>query len=179
MIAVRRPTGDLVQALVSDLKPVPSVAVASRLAVGATAGAAVSVILLMLLLGARPDLAIVLGSAKFWSKAAYMIATAGISLLVAARLARPDSNTGILWLLPVPFLIYVPAAILELVRTTPSDWGPLLLGHGWQLCTWVVLFLSMPIYLGLWWAFRSFAPTRMEATGAVTALCAAAIAGVV
>jgi len=108
-----------------------------------------------------------------------MIATAGVSLLVAARLARPGSNTNILWLLPIPLLIYLPAATFELVRTAPADRVALLLGHGWQLCTWLVLALSIPIYAGLWWAFRSFAPTRMEAAGAVTGLCASAIAGVI
>jgi len=108
-----------------------------------------------------------------------MLAMAGISLLVAARLARPDSNVNFMWLLPIPLLVYLPAAILELVRTGPAAWVPLLLGYGWQLCTWLILLLSIPIYVGLWWAFRSFAPTRMEAAGAVTGLCASAIAGVV
>src|SRR5262249_26339618 len=80
---------------------------------------------------------------------------------------------------PVPLLLYLPAVVFELVNTVPSQWKFLLLGHGWQLCTWLVLILSVPIYVGLWWAFRSFAPTRMEAAGTVTGLCAAAIASVV
>jgi len=179
MIAARRPTDQLVQSLVSDLRPVPRAAIVLRLAIGATVGAATSVFLLMLLIGSRPDLAMVIQSTRFWSKACYMLATAGISLLVAARLARPGSNTRLMWLLPIPLLVYLPAAILELIRTEPTNWVPLLLGYGWQLCTWLVLILSIPIYIGLWWAFRSFAPTRMEAAGAVTGLCASAIAGVV
>jgi len=179
MIAARRPTDQLVQSLVSDLRPVPRAAIVLRLAIGATVGAATSVFLLMLLIGSRPDLAMVIQSTRFWSKAGYMLATAGISLLVAARLARPGSNTRLMWLLPIPLLVYLPAAILELIRTEPTNWVPLLLGYGWQLCTWLVLILSIPIYIGLWWAFRSFAPTRMEAAGAVTGLCASAIAGVV
>jgi hypothetical protein len=179
VIAVRRPTDELVQSLVSDLRPVPRAAIVLRLAIGATAGAVISVVLLMLLIGSRPDLAMVVQSTRFWSKAGYMLATAGISLLVAARLARPGSNTRLMWLLPIPLLVYLPAAILELIRTEPTNWVPLLLGYGWQLCTWLVLILSIPIYIGLWWAFRSFAPTRMEAAGAVTGLCASAIAGVV
>lgn len=179
MIAVQHPTDELVQTLVSDLRPVPRTAIAARLALGALAGVAISVALLVLLIGARPDLAEVVQSARFWSKAAYMVAMAGISLVIAARLARPGSKTNLLWLLPIPLLVYLPAAIVELVRTAPSGWTPLLLGHGWQLCTWLVLLLSIPIYVGLWWAFRSFAPTRIEAAGAVTGLCASAIASVV
>ncbi|MCL6741434.1 DUF1109 domain-containing protein [Sphingomonas sp. RB56-2] len=179
MTSVQRPTDELVQSLVSGLRPVPRAAVALRLALGATAGAAISVVLLISIVGMRPDLGVVVNSVRFWSKASYMIVTAGISLLVAARLARPGSSTNILWLLPIPLLIYLPAATFELVRTTPADRMALVLGHGWQLCTWLVLALSIPIYAGLWWAFQSFAPTRMEATGAVTGLCASAIAGVI
>ena len=179
MMALRHGTDQLVDRLVLDIRPAQRGMIALRLAVGVTAGAAVSVILLILLVGARPDLANVLQSSRFWSKAAYMVATAGASLLVASRLARPGSSTSIAWIVPIPALLYLPAAGMELMTTDPSHWGPLLLGAGWQLCTWLVLILSIPIYGGLWWAFRSFAPTQMGATGAVTGLCASAIAAVV
>jgi len=179
MSALRLQTDELVQSLVSELRPVPRAAILLRLLAGATAGSALSAVLLILLVGARPDLAAVARSFGFWAKTFYMIATAGISLLVAARLARPGSNPKLLWLLPVPLLIYLPAGISELARTAPSDWLPMLLGHGWQACTWLVLGLSLPIYAGLWWAFRAFAPTRMEAAGAVTGLCASAISAVI
>lgn len=179
MMAVRDATDVLVEQLVSELRPVPRAPVATRLAAGVIVGAAISVALLIFLVGARPDLADVLHSARFWAKAAYMVATAGLSLFVAARMARPGSNTNIAWILPIPLLIYSPAAVSELINTAPAQWIPLLLGHGWQRCTWLVLVLSIPIYAGLWWAFRSFAPTRMEAAGAVTGLCASAIAAVI
>jgi hypothetical protein len=179
MIALQRSTDQLVQSLVSDLRPVPRAMLARRLALGATAGAFISVVLLVLMVGTRPDLAQAILSLRFWSKGGYMLATAGISLLVVARLARPGSSPDILWLLPIPLVIYLPAAILELVRTEPANWMPLLLGYGWQLCTSLILILSIPIYIGLWWAFRSFAPTRIEVAGAVAGLCASAIAGVV
>jgi hypothetical protein len=179
MMALRNGTDQLVDSLVLDVRPVPRGFVAVRLAVGVTAGAAISMALLMLLLGARPDLAIVLQSLRFWSKAGYMVATAAASLLVAARLARPGSSTNIAWIVPLPVLLFLPAAILEMANTNPSQWGPLLLGTGWQLCTWLVLLLSLPIYAGLWWAFRSFAPTETKMTGAVTGLCASAIAAVI
>jgi hypothetical protein len=179
MMALRNGTDQLVDRLVLDIRPVPRGIVALRLAVGVTAGAAISMILLISLLGARPDLAIVLQSVRFWSKAGYMVATAGASLLVAARLARPGSSTNIAWIVPLPVLLFLPAVILEMVNTNPSQWAPLLLGSGWELCTWVVLLLSLPIYAGLWWAFRSFAPTDMKMTGAITGLCASAIAAVI
>ena len=72
MIVVRRPTDELVHSLVADLRPMPRSALALRLVLGATAGAAISVVLLMLLVGSRPDLAAVVHSLRFWSKAGYM-----------------------------------------------------------------------------------------------------------
>jgi hypothetical protein len=179
MMAVRHATDELVENLVLELRPVRRGTIALRLAAGVTAGAAISIVLLFVLVGARPDLATVIQSSRFWSKAGYMLATAGVSLLVAARLARPGTSTNIAWLLLIPLVAYLPVVMLELVSTGPAQWAPLLLGSGWQLCTWLVLILSLPIYAGLWWAFRSFAPTRIEAAGAITGLCASAIAAVV
>lgn len=179
MNAVRMTTDELVASLVSELTPVSRSAVALRLAIGATVGAAISMLLLIGLLGARPDLAAVLQSVRFWSKAGYMIAVAGASLFVASRLARPDSQQSVMWVLALPLLGFLPFVLVELATTTPSDWAPLLLGHGWQLCTWLVLLLSVPIYVGLWWAFRSFAPRDVEAAGAITGLSASALAGIV
>ena len=179
MKRVRRPADELVQALVSDLRPVPRAAVALRLSAGVVAGSIVSAILLLLTIGARHDITSMVSSGSFLLKAGYMVATAGIALVAAARLARPDSSPNILWLLPLPLLLFLPVAALELARTDSADWLPLVLGVGWQLCTWLVLLLSIPIYVGLWWAFRSFAPTRMEAAGAVTGLSATAMSAVV
>lgn len=178
-LSAGRSTDDLIEEIVGDLQPVSRSAMARRLSVGVVTGAAVSVLLLIVLLGARPNLGQVLDSASFWSKAAFTLTTAAMSLFVAARLGRPDSRTSLLWILPVPFLMYLPVGIWELARTDPSQWLPLLLGHGWRQCTWLVLFLSLPIYGGLWWSFRSFAPTHIEAAGAVAGLSASAVSALV
>src|SRR5581483_6727155 len=68
MSAVRRQTDELVQSLVSELRPVPRAAILLRLLAGATAGSALSAVLLILLVGARPDLAAVARSFGFWAK---------------------------------------------------------------------------------------------------------------
>jgi len=179
MIASRQATDLLVDRLAAGLRPVPRAAIARRLGAGIAGGAMISTLLLVLVIGARPDLAEIVHSPRFWGKAGYMAATAALSLLVASRMARPAPRQSVALLLPVPWLLYALAAVWELASTPAADWVPLLLGHGWQLCTWLVLLLSLPIYAGLWWAFRSFAPTRMEAAGSVTGLCASAIAGLI
>jgi len=170
-----RATDHLIDAMVNDLRPVPRSAMARRLAAGLIAGALASAALLLLGIGARPDLGLVFGSAGFWAKLAFALATAAVSVHAAARLGRPDARIHGLWLLPVPFLLYLPVGISELAATPTSQWLPLLLGQGWRQCTWLVLLLSLPVYSGLWWAFRKFAPTHEQATGAVAGLSSAAV----
>jgi len=179
LIEAHPATDDLVNSLVGQLRPVRRNVVPLRLALAVIAGGAVALIILLALIGARTDLVSVLGSRAFLSKTSYILATAGVSLLAASRLARPGSGTKVLWILPIPLLLYLPVGIWELARTDSSEWLAMLLGHGWQLCTWLVLFLSVPIFLALWWAFRKFAPTNVEAAGAVAGLSAGAIASVV
>ena len=141
--SITRSTDDLIQSIVSELRPVPRSSMTRRLAMGVGAGATLSAVLLVALIGMRPDLADVLTLASFWSKVAFTLTTAGVSLLVAVRLGRPGARTNILWLLPVPLLMYLPFGIWELALTDPSQWTSLLLGQGWKQCTWVVLLLSM------------------------------------
>jgi len=179
MTGTRPATDDLVNSLVAQLRPAPRQIIPLRLAIAAGSGGVLSVVLLLALIGARPDLMSVVGSLGFVSKAAYMVATAGVSLWAAARLARPGADTRLLWLLPVPLLLYIPAAILELARTDSTQWLPMLMGHGWQLCTWLVLLLSIPVFGALTWAFSKFAPTNVEGAGAVAGLSASAISSVV
>jgi hypothetical protein len=172
---IARTTDDLIFAMVNDLRPIPRSAMARRLAAGLAAGTLASAVLLIAGMGARPDLGAVFGAAGFWAKLAFALATAAVSVHAAARLGRPDARMNGLWLLPVPFLLYLPVGIWELAATPTSQWLPLLLGQGWRQCTWLVLLLSLPVYSGLWWAFRKFAPTHEQATGAVAGLSAAAV----
>ena len=42
----------------------------------------------------------------------------------------------------------------------------------------LVLGLAVPIYAGMWWAFRKFAPTHFEIAGAAAGIGAGAVAGI-
>jgi hypothetical protein len=172
-------TDELINALVVDLRPTPPLLVAYRLAIGISAGALVSTILLFALMGPRHDLADAVGTAPFWTKAAFTLAMAAASLTLVARLARPGAGAGNLWIMAVPLLAYMPFGIAELIRTDRADWVPMLLGHGWRHCTWLVFFLSLPVFAGVWWSFKRFAPTRFELSGAVAGICSGAVGAVV
>lgn len=176
---MRHSTDDLIQSLALELRPTPRLAVPLRIAAGVAAGCAVSAVILLITIGLRHDLVDVVGSVSFWGKVAYSVGTAATALFVSARLSRPGARLSIAWLLLLPILLYAPAAIWELATTPRGDWGPLLLGHGWRHCTWLVLELSLPIYLGMLWAFKRFAPTHLTEAGAVVGLTSAAASAVV
>ena len=172
-------TDDLIQSLAHQLRPTPRHTVAARIAIGIGGGSLVSAVLLFLFIGVRPDLMSAVGSASYLSKVAYVVSMAAAALWAVARLARPDTSTKAIWILAVPFLIYIPAGLWELAHTDQALWGTMLLGHGWRRCTWLVLGLSLPICAGLWWAFRDFAPTHFAVAGAAAGICSGAIGAII
>lgn len=172
-------TDDLIQSLGRELRPVSRHAVPARIAAGITAGSLIAASLLLLLIGIRPDLTDAMGSAAFWSKILYNLATATTAVWIVAKLARPDAGVRDLRILILPLIAFLPVAALELARTDQAQWLPMLLGHGWRRCTWLVLGLSLPIYAGLWWAFRQFAPACLEMTGLAAGVCSGAFAAIV
>lgn len=172
-------TQELIDTLVVDLRPTPRNVLSLRLGSGILLGSLASLALVLTQLGARPDLMSAMDTAIFWLRTSYTFVTAGISLFLAAQLARPGRGKPGAWVLLLPLLLYAPVGGWEFVRTENNDWPSLLFGHGWRHCTWLILLLAVPIYAGLLWSFRRFAPTQLTLAGAVAGIASAATSGVV
>jgi hypothetical protein len=175
-------TDDLIRSLGNDLSPVRSGAVERRLAIGLAAGAVATLLAVALGLGFRPDLALAIGGFSFWMKLTYTFCLGIGAIAATAHLARPEAaRAPWLWLLGVPFVVLTGVAISELAHTPESAWLALWLGDTWRVCPFLVLMLAIPIFIGLLWAFRRFAPTRLAAAGAAAGFasgaCAATIYG--
>ena len=164
---------DLIGRLAADLRPTSRLVVGRRLALGAGAGAAVSGLLVHATLGFRPDMAQAMGDAVFWVKLAYVVALAGVALWACERLTRPDrvARGRIPWLL-APVLVVAALAAWELARAPASLREPMVMGHSADVCPWFILAFSLPPLLGLAWAARGLAPTRLRLTGALLGLAA-------
>ena len=173
-------TNELISALAADVRPVPRAAVGRRLAAGLIVGVIASTLLVVVMLGFRPDLSIAMHGGTFWMKWGYTISLAAVAIHVASRLARPDPGSlRRMWLLAVPVLVLAALGIGELVRTPRADWLAMWLGHTWSKCPALVLMLAVPIFIGLLWSFRRLAPTRLRAAGAAAGLAAGAFAATV
>ncbi|WP_342250118.1 DUF1109 domain-containing protein [Sphingomonas sp. OTU376] len=173
-------TDDLISRLSQDVPPVSRRAVGWRLGIGMALGGLVSVALVALVLGIRPDLGLAMRGTAFWIKWSYTFSLAVAAVVMVVQLARPDSaRLRWAWLLVVPVSLLAILGVAELARTPPGEWLAMWLGHSWMICPWLVLALAMPIFVGLLWSFRRMAPTRLRAAGAAAGLAAGAFAATV
>ena len=173
-------TEDLILALAADLKPVSRYAVLERLGTGVLMGILVTTVLVVTVLGVRPDLPVAVYGIPFWMKWTYTMSLGTAAIFAVSRLARPDSRSlMMLWMLSVPMLTLAGCAAHELANTPLDHWRTLWMGNSWTSCPRVVLGLSVPIFLGLLWSFRRFAPNRLRAAGALSGLASGAWAATV
>jgi hypothetical protein len=168
-------TDALIDALAKDVSRVPRNAARRRLLVGLLVGGMIAVVLIAVGLGFRSDLGLAMRGYSFWMKWAYTISLGIGAIVIVMRLSRPEpvSLRGF-WPIAVPFFLLAVIAIVEMAHVPPGDWLAMWLGHTWKKCPWLVLILSMPIFVGLLWSFRRLAPTRLRAAGASAGLAAGA-----
>jgi hypothetical protein len=177
---MRLNTEQLIDALSRGVRPVSRHAVAKRVVFGIAAGGLVAMILVTAALGIRPDLGFAMQGFSFWMKWTYTASLGVAALYAITRLARPIpvALRG-LWLLAVPALVLAGIGLGELARTPSSEWLAIWLGTSWMHCSWRVLSLAAPVFAGLLWSFKRFAPTHLSAAGAVAGLAAGAWAAAV
>ena len=164
---------DIIDRLSQDLRPVPKFVVARRLLVGTAAGVVVSAALTAAILGLRPDMSQAVGKTMFWVKLAYALALAALGLWTCERLTRPAGapRRRISWL-PAPVLALGAAAVWQLAHAPANARMPMLMGHSASVCPWLILAFSLPPLVGLVWAVRGLAPTRLGLTGLMVGLAA-------
>jgi len=168
-------TDDLIRTLATKVRPVRRYALGRRIALGIIGGGVVTLALVAAGLGFRPDLSLAMHGFSFWMKWTYTVSLGILAIAATIRLARPEAPPmRWLWLLAVPILLLAGIGLGELADTPTRDWLAMWLGQSWLVCPWLVLALSMPIFIGLLWSFRRLAPTRLRAAGAAAGLAAGA-----
>ncbi|WP_353230942.1 DUF1109 domain-containing protein [Novosphingobium sp.] len=166
---------ELIASLTSDLRPVPRHALGRRIAFGMVAGGVITLVAVAWWLGFRPDLMPAMHGATFWIKWAYTLSLAVCATAATARLARPDGGVGgALRLMLVPVLALATIAVVELAQAPRSHWLAMWLGDSWMICSRNVFVLALPIFAGLLWSFRWFAPTRLGLAGMTAGMAAGA-----
>ncbi|HEY2050012.1 MAG TPA: DUF1109 domain-containing protein [Caulobacteraceae bacterium] len=168
-------TDDLLDALARDIIPRPARRVGIRLALALAAGAFVSLVGVMLLLGPRADFPAAFGLAMFWTKLFYVLALAAVAVGCVERLARPGGEVRrrVGWL-AAPVAAMALAALAQWILAPTAMHQTLLMGDSAAVCPWLIITAAAPIFVALAWAMRGLAPTRLRAAGGMAGLVAGA-----
>ena len=168
-------TDQLVATLGSSVTAVRRGLISRRIALGLIAGATVTIAIIALTLGFRPDLGGAMHGSALWMKGTYTLSLGVIAILATGHLARPEARRPRwLVLLALPLAALAVVAVGELIRTPLNGWPELWMGRSWRACSALVAMLSLPIFAGLVLAFGRFAPSRLRLTGALAGLAAGA-----
>lgn len=170
-------TDDFISMLASGVTPVDRHALAKRFVVAVLVGLVTATLLVMIVLGVRPDLATVAATPIFWAKIAFPLSMMIGALSVVMRLARPGMTPGSGKLLIVAAIAAVWAgALYVLVAVAPDTRVAVILGKTWRVCALNITLLSIPGFIAVFWALRGLAPTRLKLAGACGGLLAGAMA---
>jgi hypothetical protein len=169
-------TDDLISALATDVVPMRRHAVGRTLGLGLAMGMVVAVAIMVLWLGVRADLMDAMRTGPFWMKFAYALSVAVLGFGLIDRLARPDRDGGLFEAMILsPLAVMTALAIYQLAGAPEELRMKMMLGGSYQVCARNIVIISAPIFLGLFWALRSLAPSRLTLAGGVAGVLAGAV----
>jgi hypothetical protein len=173
-------TEDLIASLASDLRPASRKLARGHFAVAIGAGGFAALILMLLALGLRPDIARAMAGMMFWMKIAYTASIAALALAAAFVLTRPEAPVPRgLWFALAPIAVFAALSARELADAPAADRLDIWMGQTWAVCPAIVLSLSLPIMAALMVAARGLAPTQLRLSGAVIGLAAGGAAAAI
>lgn len=173
-------TDDLIASLSADLPKVRPGAAARRVALGLGLGAVGSIVVMLVWLGPRPDIADAVATPMFWMKFGYAAITGLILAALLTRLAKPAARPGVLAAIAaVPFALVAAMALMRYAQAPPEAHRAMLMGQTSMICPWRIVAIGLPLLAGAVWAVRGLAPTRLWAAGLVAGGCAGALGAAV
>ena len=173
-------TDDLVTMLATGAGAVQPNQAARRYATAFGWGALGAALLMITLIGPRPDLAAAVLLPMFWVKLAFVACLAAASWVAALRLSRPGLQLA--WVpgaLAAPVLAMWLLAAIVLARADGAQRAGLFLGDTWNSCPFLVALLSAPVFAAVVWAMKGLAPTRLRLAGAAAGLLSGAVGALV
>ncbi|MFC7288941.1 NrsF family protein [Herminiimonas glaciei] len=138
-----------------------------QFAVMIAGGLLLSIILMLVVLGLRPNLGALAMLPAFWIKMAFVLALAASGWLAVTRLSAPGARIKKLpWLIALPILLIWIIAGISMMKAAPEQRAYLFWGDTWHYCSWLIAILSLPILVAILKVMRQLAPTRLRLAGA-------------
>ncbi|MFS8122493.1 NrsF family protein [Rhizobium sp. BR 250] len=170
-----RKTEDIIEQLAGDLKPVPVFSLERRLALAVLPALAVSLLLMLVILGLRSDMNAAVAEPGFWVKSAYNALLALAAFLAVRRLARPEGDGGglLAWLVVI-FIAMAAIALIQLGFAVPGTYRTLILGSSALHCPFLIVAFALPLFLANFAVLRRSAPADPTLAGFAAGLAAGA-----
>ncbi|HRE61446.1 MAG TPA: DUF1109 domain-containing protein [Micropepsaceae bacterium] len=166
-------TDELINALSLDVAPVPRLAFARQLVIWLLPAAIVSILLMLVSVGLRPDLVAALGRPAIWVKFAIVLALSGAALAAVAHASRPDqSGQKFLTLFGVLVIAAAAGGFIQLLNHDSSIWMRAWLGSSSAECPFIIMGLSVPLFVAIMFVMRQAAPANARIAGAAAGLLA-------
>jgi hypothetical protein len=170
-------TDDLINMLASGPDVAAPKVPLQKFAMVVSSGVLLSVILMLTVLGLRPNMSELAMLPAFWIKMAFVVALAVCGWLAVTQLATPGARTKQLPLLIAsPILLIWLLAAASMLNATPEQRADLFWGDTWHYCSWLIAILSLPIFIAILRVMRQMAPTRLRLAGAGAGFAAGAAA---
>ncbi|MGV8889056.1 MAG: NrsF family protein [Pseudomonas sp.] len=170
-------TDDFISMLARGVAPRDRWILAKRFSLAVLVGFPGAVLLVISVLGVRPDLAQAAVTPIFWAKIAFPLCLMVGALSMVMRLARPAMRPGFgIVMIGAAIAAVWGLAIYILMAAPPEARVTLILGESWRVCALNITVLSVPGFIAVFWALRGLAPTRLALTGACGGLLAGAMA---
>ena len=168
-------TDELITMLASGADAVDPHALRRRYTLALGSSLAGTTVLMLILLGVRPDIAEAARLTMFWMKLAFPAMLLFGALYATVRLARPGVRLGLAPLaIAAPVMAVWLFSAIVLLNAAPEEQRQLIFGDTWASCPITIAALSVPLFGALIWAMKGCAPTRLALAGAAAGLLAGA-----
>ena len=173
-------TEEWVSLLATGVDPVDRRGTLRRGALMFTAGVLVALLFTLGILHANPRMLSYLSNVAFWIREVYCAALGAVGLLAVSRLARPGRRLG-----PLPAALAVPVvamwglAVAALLTAPPALRRHLILGNTASVCSLLITFISVPLFVAFIGILREFAPTRLRLAGAAAGFAAGSLGALI
>ncbi|AGT10983.1 DUF1109 domain-containing protein [Paracoccus aminophilus] len=163
----------LIEHLVADLRPVPRHALPRRLLLGLGLGLCGAVLVMLAVLGLRPDLGTAAQGPVLWLKLGYAGALAAAGFAALDRLARPLGGARAPVFAVLALLVLAAGLALANVISAPAEARhALIFGTTALVCPFLIALVGAPVLAALLAVLRRIEPTRPGLAGAAAGLVA-------
>jgi hypothetical protein len=167
-------TEDLIRALAADATR-PAMPINRLLAIAVVAGVALSILLFLVTLHARGDIAMAILTPAFCFKLVVTLALAVTSGALLSDVARPLPRSRLHGALIFAPVLLIAGVLFELFTVPADAWAVRLIGHNASHCLSLIPLLSLAPAACLLFALRRGAPARPGLAGAIAGLVAGAL----